>query len=52
MFRVVDKFDIDTVRTTPADLSKQSDVVKNEVLKRMCMISWLKMLMLFRLMIL
>ena len=30
---VVDKLDIDKLKTTPIDLSKLSDVVKNEVIK-------------------
>ena len=29
----VDKLDIDKLKTTPIDLSKLSDVVKNEVIK-------------------
>ena len=34
------------------DLSKLSDVVKIKLLKKMCMMNWLKKLMLFRLLIL
>ena len=30
----VDKFDIDKLAPVPADLSKQSDVVKNDVVKK------------------
>ena len=33
----VDKLDIDNLVTLPVDLSKLSNVVKNEVLKKLCM---------------
>ena len=36
----------------PTDLKKLSDVVDNEVIKKMCIMNWLKTLMLFRLLIL
>ena len=34
----VDKIDADKVKTVPVDLSKLSNVVKNEVVKNICMI--------------
>ena len=37
----VDKLDIDKLALVPVDLSKPSDVVKNDVVK-MCMINWLQ----------
>ena len=37
----VDKLDIDKLAPVPVDLSKPSDVVKNDVVK-MCMINWLQ----------
>ena len=36
----VDKLDIDKLALVPVDLSKPSDVVKNDV--KMCMINWLQ----------
>ena len=33
----VDKLDVDKVVTAPVDLSKLSDVVKNDVVKKRCM---------------
>ena len=44
--------DIWNLETTPTDLSKLSNVVKNDVLKKTDMKNWLKKLMLFRLLIL
>ena len=41
----VDWLDIDKLETTPADLSKASNVVKIVLLKRLCIMNWLKMLM-------
>ena len=38
----VDKLDIDKLVPVPADLSKLSDVVKNDVVKKLCMINWLQ----------
>ena len=35
----VDKLDIDKLVPLPADLSKLSNVVKNEVVKKLCMIN-------------
>ena len=37
----VDKLDIDKLVPVPVDLSKLSDVVKNDVVKKLCMISYL-----------
>ena len=34
----VDKLDIDKLATVPIDLSKLSNVVKNDVVKKLCMI--------------
>ena len=33
---VVDKIDIDKLRTVPADLSKLSNVVGNDIVKKIC----------------
>ena len=38
----VDKLDIDNLVPVPVDLSKLSDVVKNDVVKKLCMINWLQ----------
>ena len=38
----VDKLDIDKLTPVPVDLSKLSDVVKNDVVKKLCMINWLQ----------
>ena len=35
----VDKLDIDKLASVPVDLSKLSDVVKNRVVKKLCMIN-------------
>ena len=35
----VDKLDIDKLVSIPVDLSKLSDVVKNDVVKKLCMIN-------------
>ena len=35
----VDKLDIDKLATVPVDLSKLSNVVKNDVVKKLCMIN-------------
>ena len=47
-----DKVDIDKLETIPLDLIELNNVVKMILLKRLCMINWLKKLMLFRLLIL
>ena len=38
----VDKLDIDKVAPVPVDLSKLSDVVKIDVIKKLFMINWLQ----------
>ena len=38
----VDKLDIDKLAPVPVDLNKLSDVVKNDVVKKLCMINWLQ----------
>ena len=38
----IDKLDIDKFAPIPVDLSKLSDVVKNDVVKKLCMINWLQ----------
>ena len=38
----VDKLNIDKLVPVPVDLSKLSNVVKNEVAKKLCMINWLQ----------
>ena len=38
----VDKLDIGKLVPVPVDLSKLSDVVKNDVVKKLCMINWLQ----------
>ena len=38
----VNKLDIDKLVPVPVDLSKLSDVVKNDVVKKLCMINWLQ----------
>ena len=38
----VDKLDIDKLAPVPVDLGKLSDVIKNDVVKKMCMINWLQ----------
>ena len=35
----VDKIDVEKLKTVPVDLSKLSDVVKNEVIKKLYMIN-------------
>ena len=35
----VDKLDIEKLEPVPADLSKPSDAVKNDVVKKLCMIN-------------
>ena len=35
----VDKLDIDKLAIVPVDLSKMSDVVKNDVVKKLCVIN-------------
>ena len=37
----IDKLNIDKLETTPVDLRKLRDVIKNEVVKNMCMMNWL-----------
>ena len=38
----VDKLDIDKLAPVPVDLSKLSNVVKNDVVKKLCMVNWLQ----------
>ena len=38
----VDKLDVDKLAPVPVDFGKLSDVVKNDVVKKMCMINWLQ----------
>ena len=38
----VDKVDIDKLAPVATDLSKQINVVKNDVVKKQCMINWLQ----------
>ena len=38
----VDKVDIDKLAPVATDLSKQINVVKNDVVKKLCMINWLQ----------
>ena len=38
----VDKLDVDKLVPVPVDLCKLSDVVKNDVVKKLCMINWLQ----------
>ena len=38
----VDKLYIDKLAPVPVDLSKLSDVVKNDAVKKLCMINWLQ----------
>ena len=38
----VHKLDIDKLVPVPVDLSKLCDVVKNDVVKKLCMINWLQ----------
>ena len=45
----IDKLDIGKLEATLVDLSKLWDVVKMKLLKRLCMMNYLKKLMLFRL---
>ena len=47
-----EKLDIGKLGTILFDLSNLSDVVKNEVVKKMYVMNWLRNLMLFRLLIL
>ena len=47
-----EKLDIGKLGTVLFDLSNLSDVVKNEVVKKMHVMNWLRNLMLFRLLIL
>ena len=35
----IDKLDTDKLKTVPVDLSKLSNVVRNEVVKKLCMIN-------------
>ena len=38
----VDKLDINKVVPVPTDLNKLSNVVKTDVVKKLCMINWLQ----------
>ena len=48
----IDDLDIDKLRSLPVDLINLGNVVKNILLKRLCVMNWVKKLMLFRLFIL
>ena len=48
----IDDLDIDKLRSLPVDLINLGNVVKNVLLKRLCVMNWVKKLMLFRLFIL
>ena len=48
----IDNLDIDKLRSVPVDLINLGNVVKNILLKRLCVMNWVKKLMLFRLFIL
>ena len=48
----IDDLDIDKLRSVPVDLINLGNVVKNILLKRLCVMNWVKKLMLFRLFIL
>ena len=48
----IDDLDIDKLRSLPVDLINLGNVVKNILLKRLCVMNWVKTLMLFRLFIL
>ena len=50
--RKVDKLNIGKLETTPVGLSKLSNLVKNDIDKKDCMMNWLKKLMLCRLLVL
>ena len=45
----IDNLDIDKLRSVPVDLINLGNVVKNILLKRLCVMNWVKKLMLFRL---
>ena len=45
----IDDLDIDKLRSVPVDLINLGNVVKNILLKRLCVMNWVKKLMLFRL---
>ena len=45
----IDDLDIDKLRSVPVDLINLGNVVKNVLLKRLCVMNWVKKLMLFRL---
>ena len=45
----IDDLDIDKLRSLPVDLINLGNVVKNILLKRLCVMNWVKKLMLFRL---
>ena len=36
------KTELDKLAPVPVDLSKLSDVVKNDVVKKLCMVNWLQ----------
>ena len=38
----LDKIDIDKFKTVPIDLGKLSNIVKNEVVGKLCIINWLQ----------
>ena len=48
----IDDLDIDKLRSLPVDLINLGNVVKNILLKRLCVMNLVKKLMLFRLFIL
>ena len=45
----IDDLDIDKLRSVPVDLINLGNVVKKILLKRLCVMNWVKKLMLFRL---
>ena len=45
----IDDLDIDKLRSLPVDLINLGNVVKNILPKRLCVMNWVKKLMLFRL---
>ena len=45
----IDDLEIDKLRSVPVDLINLGNVVKNILLKRLCVMNWVKKLMLFRL---
>ena len=50
--RKVDKLHIGKLETTPVDLNKVNNVIKNDLVEKLNMVNWLKKLMLFKILIL